>query len=83
MGTAARRASFALPDALGTQLRLSAQVLKTHYDKTFSGAMVASLSVPWGREERGGYHLVWPRDLAECARPCCIWAVTAGRTSAI
>jgi glucoamylase len=63
-------ASFALPDALGAQLRRSAQVLKTHYDKTFSGAMVASLSVPWGNQgdERGGYHLVWPRDLAECAQ---------------
>ncbi len=59
-----------LPDALGEQLRHSAQVLKTHYDKTFPGAMVASLSVPWGNqgEERGGYHLVWPRDLAECAQ---------------
>jgi glucoamylase len=31
--------------------------------------MVASLSVPWGNsgEERGGYHLVWPRDLVESA----------------
>ena len=31
--------------------------------------MVASLSVPWGNtsEEREGYHLVWPRDLCECA----------------
>ena len=31
--------------------------------------MVASLSIPWGntRNERGGYHLVWPRDLVECA----------------
>lgn len=61
---------FDLPQALAEQLRRSAQVLKTHYDKTFSGAMVASLSVPWGNqgEERGGYHLVWPRDLAECAQ---------------
>lgn len=61
---------FDLPEALAGQLRRSAQVLKTHYDKTFSGAMVASLSVPWGNqgEERGGYHLVWPRDLAECAQ---------------
>ena len=33
------------------------------------GAMVASLSVPWGnsRDDRGGYHLVWPRDLVQCA----------------
>ena len=31
--------------------------------------MVASLSIPWGDSgnERGGYHLVWPRDLVECA----------------
>ncbi len=44
-------------------------VLKTHFDQTFRGAMVASLSVPWGdyADERPGYHLVWPRDLTECA----------------
>src|SRR5947208_335624 len=37
--------------------------------RTFTGALVASLSVPWGntREERPGYHLVWPRDLVESA----------------
>jgi glucoamylase len=31
--------------------------------------MTASLSVPWGnsRDDRGGYHLVWPRDLVESA----------------
>ncbi len=42
-------------------------VLRAHQDKTYPGAMVASLSVPWGntREERPGYHLVWPRDLVE------------------
>jgi glucoamylase len=69
-GRAARCPAFDLPEALAAQVRHSAQVLKTHYDKTFSGAMVASLSVPWGNqgEERGGYHLVWPRDLAECAQ---------------
>src|SRR5262249_42510929 len=44
-------------------------VLRAHLDKTYPGAMVASLSVPWGDtgDERGGYHLVWPRDLVECA----------------
>jgi glucoamylase len=59
-----------LPPELQAQFDLSAQVLKTHSDKTFVGALVASLSVPWGNrsEERGGYHLVWPRDLAECAQ---------------
>lgn len=58
-----------LPDDLASQYRTSAMVLKCHRDKTFAGAMVASLSVPWGNsgEERGGYHLVWPRDLVESA----------------
>lgn len=54
---------------LEEQMRLSAMVLRTHQDKTFPGAMVASLSIPWGnsRDDRGGYHLVWPRDLVESA----------------
>ncbi|MEJ2593266.1 MAG: glycoside hydrolase family 15 protein [Candidatus Thiodiazotropha sp.] len=58
-----------LDDELMDQYRTSAMVLKCHRDKTFAGAMVASLSVPWGNtgEERGGYHLVWPRDLVESA----------------
>jgi glucoamylase len=58
-----------LPAELAVQYRTSAMVLKCHRDKTFSGAMVASLSIPWGNsgEERGGYHLVWPRDLVESA----------------
>jgi glucoamylase len=44
-------------------------VLRSHQDKTYPGAMVASLSIPWGDSgnERGGYHLVWPRDLVETA----------------
>jgi glucoamylase len=59
----------ALPEDLDAQYRTCAMVLKCHRDKTFAGAMVASLSVPWGNsgEERGGYHLVWPRDLVESA----------------
>jgi glucoamylase len=58
-----------LSDDLQDQLRISAMVLRTHQDQTFRGAMVASLSVPWGDtgEERPGYHLVWPRDLVESA----------------
>lgn len=54
---------------LRTQLAVSAMVLHVHQDKIHPGAIVASLSVPWGnsRDERGGYHLVWPRDLVECA----------------
>ena len=58
-----------LPGECLQQFRTSAVVLRTHRDKTYPGAMVASLSVPWGntRDEREGYHLVWPRDLVECA----------------
>jgi glucoamylase len=43
---------------------LCAAVLKIHEDRSFPGAVVASLSVPWGNstDTLGGYHLVWPRD---------------------
>ncbi len=58
-----------LPAMCIEQFRISAMVLRAHRDKTYPGAMVASLSIPWGntKEEREGYHLVWPRDLVECA----------------
>ncbi|HNP35141.1 MAG TPA: glycoside hydrolase family 15 protein [Woeseiaceae bacterium] len=47
----------------------SRMALRCHMDKTQPGGMVASLSIPWGNtsDSRGGYHLVWPRDLVECA----------------
>ena len=47
----------------------SASVLRTHQDRTAPGATVASLSIPWGNasNDRGGYHLVWSRDLVEIA----------------
>ena len=58
-----------IPEVLREQFFTSAMVLRVHQDKIYPGAMVASLSVPWGntRDERGGYHLVWPRDLVESA----------------
>jgi glucoamylase len=58
-----------LPPAIREQALISAIVLRSHLDKTYPGAMVASLSVPWGHtgNQLGGYHLVWPRDLVECA----------------
>ncbi|MGB5579960.1 MAG: glycoside hydrolase family 15 protein [Woeseia sp.] len=54
---------------LDAQFHTSRMVLRCHMDKIQPGAMVASLSVPWGNtsDGRGGYHLVWPRDLVECA----------------
>ncbi len=47
--------------------RTSAMVVKVHEDTNFPGAVVASLSTPWGvaHDDPGGYHLVWPRDCAE------------------
>src|SRR5262249_28962882 len=58
-----------LPEPEAELARISSMVLRAHEDKTYLGAMVASLSVPWGNthEEREGYHLVWPRDLVESA----------------
>src|SRR5204863_3126392 len=58
-----------LPDAIRAAFLVSTIVLRAHLDKTYPGAMVASLSVPWGHtgNQLGGYHLVWPRDLVECA----------------
>jgi glucoamylase len=56
-----------------TEFRLSAMVLKAHEDKTFRGAMIASMSVPWGFSVKAdtptvaGYRLVWARDLYEIA----------------
>ena len=58
-----------LPVPLLNQARISAMVLRVHQDKTYAGALVASLSIPWGnsRDDISGYHLVWPRDLVESA----------------
>ena len=51
------------PDCIA-EARRSAAVLRAHEDRTFPGAIVASLSVPWGSShgDLGGYHLVWARD---------------------
>ncbi len=51
--------------------RISTTILRAHESKDFQGGIIASLSVPWGfskgDDDLGGYHLVWPRDLAESA----------------
>ncbi|MEZ5256683.1 MAG: glycoside hydrolase family 15 protein [Ilumatobacteraceae bacterium] len=68
--------AFAAPlDASGVDERWrsmtlhSAAVLACHEDRTYPGASVASLSIPWGndRADLGGYHLVWARDAVESA----------------
>ena len=51
--------------------RVSTAVLRSHEAQSFTGGMIASLSIPWGAskgdDDLGGYHLVWPRDLVESA----------------
>ncbi len=48
---------------------LSAVVLRSHEDRTYPGAIVASLSIPWGTRSNdpGGYHPVWTRDMVQAA----------------
>jgi hypothetical protein len=62
-------ASPIVPPALAEELLVSTIALRSHQDKTYPGALVASLSISWGDRgnERGLYHLVWPRDLDETA----------------
>ncbi len=66
-----KRTPIELPDSVLDLYRMSAAVLAVHEDKRASGAMIASLSIPWGQtkgdHEVGGYHLVWPRDLVNSA----------------
>jgi len=55
----------------GRLYRLSHALLLAHEDKTYAGAFIASASIPWGQakgdEDRGGYHLVWTRDMVHTA----------------
>ena len=59
--------------AYADEYAMSAMVLRAHEDKTFRGAIIASMTIPWGHEvdagdgSVGGYHLVWARDLYEAA----------------
>jgi len=50
----------------------SALMLKIQEDKTHAGALIASLSNPWGdtvsaAQPSTGYKAVWPRDFYQCA----------------
>ena len=55
----------------GNLYHASHSLLIAHGDKTFRGARIASLSIPWGHargdDDMGGYHLVWTRDLVHSA----------------
>jgi glucoamylase len=55
----------------GRLFERSVAMLFADEDKSYPGAMIASMSIPWGEikgdEELGGYHLVWTRDLVNSA----------------
>lgn len=57
----------------GKLYQISCDTLCCHEDRIYPGALIASLSIPWGQVKRAvtqahaGYHLVWPRDAISCA----------------
>lgn len=55
----------------GQLYRVSHGLILAHEDKRYDGAMIASLSIPWGEymgdDDLGGYHLVWTRDMCQAA----------------
>ncbi len=55
----------------GRLLQISQNVILSHEDKYYSGAFIASASIPWGQhkgdDDVGGYHLVWTRDMVQSA----------------
>ena len=56
----------------GKLLSVSAMALKASEDKLHPGALIASLSTPWGEtvsaaKPATGYRAVWPRDFYQCA----------------
>ena len=69
--TTLKPAPPALSGALRTQYNVSLMTVRAHEDKTFPGAFIASLTLPWGQRVNadgaggggGGYHFVWARDL--------------------
>ena len=53
----------------GSLYQSSFSLLRAHEDKSYPGAFIASLSIPWGeaKSDAGGYHLVWTRDMVNSA----------------
>jgi glucan 1,4-alpha-glucosidase len=72
LGTLAK-APKGLDDRLTAQYWASVMTVKAHEDKTFPGAFIASLTIPWGQAVSAsgaggagnGYHFVWARDAYE------------------
>jgi glucan 1,4-alpha-glucosidase len=67
------KAPKGLDDQLTTQYWASVMTVKAHEDKTYPGAFIASLTIPWGQAVNAsgaggagnGYHFVWARDAYE------------------
>ena len=82
--------SLKIDEKLSKKFRLykrSIIVLKCHQAKgQFPGAIIASLSIPWGNtkgdNDIGGYHLIWPRDMVEAAESLLIAGDRDGALSA-
>lgn len=55
----------------GSLFQSSYSLLLAHEDKSYPGALIASLAIPWGEaksdRDQGGYHLVWTRDMVNSA----------------
>src|SRR6202021_2318303 len=55
----------------GRLLQISKRIILSPEEKYFSGAFIASASIPWGQhkgdDDVGGYHLVWTRDMVQSA----------------
>jgi glucoamylase len=66
----------------GRLYHTSHSLILAHEDKSYDGALIASLSIPWGEfasdDRLGGYHLVWTRDMCHSATALLV----AGRTEA-
>ncbi len=66
-----KKAPKNLTGELLTQYNVSVMTVKAHEDKTYPGAFIASLTLPWGQVVNAdgaggggaGYHFVWARDL--------------------
>jgi glucan 1,4-alpha-glucosidase len=64
------RAPAKLDARLTAQYWASVMTVKAHEDKTYPGAFIASLTIPWGQAVNAsgaggagnGYHFVWARD---------------------
>lgn len=64
--------SSRLTDGRPAQLfERSVNLLLAHEDKSYPGAIIAAMGIPWGDskgdEELGAYHLVWNRDAVHAA----------------